>query len=94
LENLILYNCILFVDNIEIKRPTTIYNNTEVLPRVRQFVIKYIQILDRILEYIEQARYTISPKLQFCINRIVKIGFVYRAEGRSPETAKVIKILE
>jgi Reverse transcriptase (RNA-dependent DNA polymerase) len=94
LEDLILYNCILFLDDVGVKGPTTIYNNTEVLPGVRQFVIEYIQVLDRILEYIEQAGYTIGPKSQFCISRIVIVGFVYRAEGRSPETAKVIKILE
>jgi hypothetical protein len=42
LEDFILYNCILFLDNVGIKRPTTIYNNTKVLPGVRQFVIEYI----------------------------------------------------
>jgi hypothetical protein len=94
LEDFILYNCILFLDDIRVKGLTTIYNNTEVLPGVRQFVIEYIQVLNRILEYIEQTRYTISPKLQFCISRIIIVRFVYRAEGRSPETAKVIKILE
>jgi hypothetical protein len=84
----------LFLDDVGVKGPTTTYNNTEVLPGVRQFVIEYIQVLDRILECIEQAGYTIGPKLQFCISRIVIVGFIYRAEGRSPETAKVIKILE
>ena len=94
LDNLIPREYILFLDNIGVKGPTIIYNNTEVLPGIRQFVIEYIQVLDRILEYIERTGYTIGPKLQFCISRIVIVGFVYRAEGQNLETAKVIKILE
>ena len=51
-------------------------------------------MLDRTLEHIERARCTIRPKLQFCISGIVIVRFVCRAEGQSPKTAKVIKILE
>ena len=94
LEDLILHNCMPFLDDIRVKGPTTIYNNTKVLPGVWQFVIEYIQVLDRTLECIERAGCTIGPKSQFCISRIVIVGFVCRAEGRSPEIAKVIKILE
>ena len=94
LEDLILYNYMLFLDNVGVKGPTTTYNNTKVLLGVWQFVIEYIQVLDRTLEHIERARCTIGPKSQFCISGIVIVRFVYRAEGRSLETAKVIKILE
>ena len=94
LEDLIPHDCMPFLDDVGVKGPTTTYNNTEVLPGVRRFVMEHIQVLDRILEYIERARCTIRPKSQFCISGIVIVRFVYRAEGRSPKTAKVIKILE
>ena len=63
LENLILHNCMLFLDNVRVKGLTTIYNNTKVLLGVWQFVLEYIQVLDRILKHIKIARYTIKPKL-------------------------------
>ena len=63
LEDLILYDCMLFLDNVGVKGPTTMYNNTKVLPGVWQFVLEHIQVLDRTLEHIERARYTIKPKL-------------------------------
>src|SRR5271167_2155777 len=70
------------------------YMDEEVLLGVCRFVMEHIQGLDRTLECLERAGCTIGPKSQFCINRIVIVGFVCGAEGRSPETAKVIKILE
>ncbi len=94
LEDLILHNCILFLDNIRVKELTTTYNNTKVLLGVWQFVLEHIQVLDRTLERIERARCTIRPKSQFCISGIVIVRFVCRAEGQSPEIVKVIKILE
>ncbi len=94
LEDLIPHDCMPFLDNIGVKGLTTTYNNTKVLPGVRRFVIEHIQALDRILEHIKRARCTIGPKSQFCISGIVIVKFVCRAEGQSPKTAKVIKILE
>ena len=94
LEDLIPHNYMPFLDDIGVKGPRTTYNSKEVLPGVRRFVIEHIQALDKTLEQLERAGCTIGPKSQFCINGIVIVGFVYRAEGKSPKTAKVIKILE
>ncbi len=45
--------------------------------------------------WVERAGYTISgAKSQFCIDGIRIVGYICGAEGRSPDTAKVIKILE
>ena len=94
LEDLIPHDCMPFLDDVGVKGPTTTYNNTEVLPGVRRFVMEHIQALDRTLERIERAGCTIGPKSQFCMDGVVIVGFVCGAEGRTPETAKVIKILE
>ena len=94
LEDLIPHDYMPFLDDDRVKGPTTTYNNTKVLLGVRKFVIEYIQALDRTLERIKQARCTIGPKSQFYINRVVLIGFVCSAKGRTLEIAKVIKILK
>src|SRR5436190_21431643 len=68
LEDLIPHDCMPFLDDVGVKGPMTTYNNTEVLPGVRKFVMEHIQALDRTLERIEWAGCTIGPKSQFCIN--------------------------
>ena len=51
-------------------------------------------MLDRTLEQIERAGCTIGLKSQFCMKEVVIVRFLCGAEGQSPETVKVIKILE
>jgi hypothetical protein len=53
----------LFINNINVKRPRTIYNNKETLPGIKRFILKYIQKLDKVLANLERAGCTISgPK--------------------------------
>ena len=94
LEDLIPHDCMPFLDDVGVKGPISTYNNTEVLPGVHKFIMEHIQVLDRTLEWIERAGCTIGPKSQFCMKGVVIVRFVCGAEGQSPETAKVIKILE
>ena len=94
LEDLIPEDCLPFLDDIRVKGPLTSYEDREVLPRIRQYVIEHIQSLDRTLVRLERAGCTIGPKSQFCMDGINIVGFVCGAEGRSPDSAKVIKILE
>src|ERR1700730_1689040 len=94
LEDLIPTESLPFLDNIGVKGPLSTYDNKEVLPGIRQFVLEHIQSLDRTLVCLERAGCTIDPKSQFCIDRINVVGFVCGAEGRSLDNAKVIKILE
>ena len=42
LKDLILYNCMPFLNNIGVKGPMTMYNKEEVLLGVCRFVIEYI----------------------------------------------------
>ena len=94
LEDLIPEDCLPFLDDIGVKGLLSVYNEKEALPGIRQYVMEHIQSLDRTLVCLERAECTISSKSQFCIDRINIVGFVCRAEGRSPDNAKVIKILE
>ena len=50
--------------------------------------------MDKTLKCLERAGATIGPKSQFLMNGIRIVGFVTGSEGRSPDSAKVIKILE
>ncbi|KAF8857546.1 hypothetical protein BDZ45DRAFT_539843, partial [Acephala macrosclerotiorum] len=81
------------LDDVGVKGPYTDYDNELALPGIRRFVFEHIQNLDRTLDRIERAQACIGPKSQFCQNGMVIVGFVCSSGGRSPESAKVIKIL-
>jgi hypothetical protein len=84
-----------FVDDVGVKGPYNDYNGEESLPGIRWFMLEYIQNLDKVLERIKRAGASISGlKSQFYIDGMNVVGFVYGAEGRSPASLKVIKILE
>ena len=94
LEDLIPKDCLPFLDDIGVKGPLSYYDEEEICPGVRRYIIEHIQSLDRTLERLERAGCTIGAKSQFCIDGIRIVGFVCGAEGRSPDSVKVIKILE
>ena len=94
LEDLIPEDCLPFLDDIGVKGPLSTYDDKEVIPGIRQYVLEHIQSLDRTLVRLERAGCTIGPKSQFCMDGISIVGFVCGAEGRNPDSAKVIKILE
>ena len=53
-----------FLDNISVKGPKTRYNNKEVEPKLRRFVLEYLRNLDGVLYDLERANLTIySTKL-------------------------------
>ena len=94
LEDLISKDCLPFLDDIGVKGPLSAYNNEEALLGIRRFVMEHIQALDRTLVRLERAGCTIGLKSQFCMDGIKIVGFVCGVEGRTPDSAKVIKILE
>jgi hypothetical protein len=87
--------CLAYLDDIGVKGPLTTYDNAEDLPGIRRFVREHIQNLDKVLDSLERAGLTMSgSKSQWCMNGVQIVGFICSAEGRLPETAKIIKILE
>jgi hypothetical protein len=62
LEDLILEDCLPFLDNISVKGPLFMYNDKKVISSVQQFVLKHIQSLDKTLVQLKRARRTIKPK--------------------------------
>ena len=77
-----------------IKGPKTTYNNEEVAPGITRYVFEHIQNLDKVLADLEQADITIaSAKSQCCQARSKIVGYICDANGRHPDTSKVLKIL-
>jgi len=83
-----------FIDNIKVKGLYTNYNKELKLLRIRRFVFKHLQNLNKALKQIERAKASIKLKSQFYYNSISIISFVYSFRGRSPITTKVSKILD
>lgn len=55
-----------FLDNVGVKEPKTTYNKRELAPEIRQYMVKHIQNLDKVLADLEQAGVTIAgAKSQF-----------------------------
>ena len=78
-----------------VKRPKTTYDDAKVLPGVRHYVMEHIQNLDVVLADIERAEATVlGEKSQFCMRGLKVVGFVCNINGRHPDAAKVIKIVD
>ena len=95
LADLIPSICRPFLDDIGVKGPYSRYQDREAIPGVRQFVLEHIQNLDKVLADVERSGATISgEKSQFCMTGIKIVGFICDADGRSPESAKVAKVVD
>ena len=78
-----------------VKGPKTTYDDAEVFLGVRRYVMEHIQNLDVVLANIERAGATVSgKKSQFCMRGLKVVGFVCDINGRHPDAAKMIKIVD
>ena len=85
----------LFLDNIGVKQPKTIYNNKKLAPRIKQYVIDHIQNLDKLLANLEQGKITIvRAKSQFGQAGIKIVEYICDANSCHPDISKVLKILD
>lgn len=84
-----------FMDDVGVKGPKTTYNNEEVTPGIRRYVLEHIQWLDGVLADIERFGCTISgAKSQFAMEGLKMVGYVCDGQGKHPETTKVLKVLD
>jgi hypothetical protein len=84
-----------FMNDINIKGPKTIYNNEEIIPEIRKYILKHIIWINRVLADLERAEYTISgAKSQFCIFTFRVIKFIYDTLKRHSDIFKIIKIMK
>ncbi len=87
--------CRSFLDDIEVKKSKTIYDNAKIASEVHQFVLNHIKNLDFVLLNFELIDCIISDeKSQFCMSSIKIMRFVCDFHDRRSEDFKIIKILE
>lgn len=87
--------CRLFLDDIAVKGLLTTYNEEEVLPGVRRFVLEHLINIDKVLVNIELAGCTISAvKSQFCQQTAKVVGYLCGTYGCQPTDELVVKINE
>jgi hypothetical protein len=91
----------IFIDDLPIRGPATQYldsaGNPEVIPEnpgIRRFIWEHAQDVHRIMHRIKSAGATFAAnKTQICLPEVLIIGQTCNSSGRSPDTAKVDKIL-
>lgn len=87
--------CEPFFDDVGVKGPVTRYNDQEVAPGVRQFILEHIENIDAVLLNFELAGATASGiKSEWCRPTAILVGYLCGTNGRKPVGAKVLKILE
>ncbi len=87
--------CKSFLDDIEVKKSKTIYDNAKIASEVHQFMLKHIKNLNFVLLNFELVDCIISDeKSQFCILSIKIVRFVCDFHDCRSEDFKIIKILE
>lgn len=91
-----------FIDDLPIKGPATQYldknGQPEVLkenPGIRRFIWEHAQDVHRIMHKIVCAGATFAAtKAQICLPEVMIVGQQCNAQGRSPDSAKVEKVLK
>jgi hypothetical protein len=87
--------CEPFLDDIAVHGPKTVYNNEEVMPGVRRYVLEHIINLDKVLADAERAGLTVAGgKSQWLKSGVKIVGFVCDIDGRRPDERKVAKVIE
>jgi hypothetical protein len=92
----------IFIDDLPIKGPATIYpdenGNPETLPEnlgIRRFIWEHAQDVNRIMHRIKRAGATFSAtKVQLCRPKVLIVGQMCTPEGRLPDEEKVKKVLK
>ena len=84
-----------FLDDCGVKDPKDRYDDVEIVPGVRKFVLEHAQIFKRFMYDTWIAGLTVSgDKLAIGMPGITIVGMVCDYDGRHPEQKKVAKILD
>ena len=82
MKHYIPYHTLLFLDNIIVKGPQTVYNGKESLLGIYRYILKYIIWLNGVLIDLKQVKYIISGiKSYFCKDKIIIINYCYNRKG-------------
>ena len=92
----------IFIDDLPIKGPESQYSDSEGKPEtlkenpgIRRYIWEHAQDVHRIMHKIKMAGITFAAsKTQICRPEVIIIGQTCNTKGRSPDTARVDKILK
>lgn len=84
-----------FLNDIEMKKSKTDYDDTKVTLDIRKYVFEHIMWLDEVFANIKRADYTIfDKKSQFCIIDLKIVDYVIDFDDKHSNIIKIIKILK
>lgn len=80
---------------MNIKRLKSRYNDKKVTPGIKDYILEHIHNLNMVFVALERAEVTITgEKSQFFQAHINIVGYICDANGRDPNTSKVLKIFD
>ena len=87
--------CQTFVNDITIENDRNDYDNKKIVSKIRIFLFRHIQNLNKMWIHIKLSKIIIfNKKFQFCIFNIKIIDFVYNETNRHFNNFKVVKIIK
>lgn len=87
--------CTGFFDDVAITGPTDRFDDEEVAPGIRRFVLEHLENIDAVLLNFELAGATASAeKSQWCKPAVTIVGYICGTNGRKPSEGKIVKILD
>ena len=90
----ILHNIKIFINNINIKKLKTKYNNEKSFSKIQHFMLKHLQTLDCIFLTLKLINVKIfKEKSHFDQSEIIIVRFSCNYDKRHSEAAKIIKIV-
>ena len=90
----ILYDTEVFINDINIKKIKTKYDNNENLSEIHHFILEYLQTLDHVFLTLKLVNVKIfEEKLHFDQSEIIIIKYLYNYEKRYLKAAKITKIM-
>ena len=90
----ILHNAEIFIDDIEVKKLKTKYDNEKSLSEVCCFILEHLQILDHVFLTLKLTNVKISEeKSDFDQSEIVIVEYLCDYERRHLKAAKISKIV-
>ena len=88
------YNTEVFIDDIEIKKSKTKYDNEKSLSEIHHFILEHLQILNHVFLILKLTNVKIfEEKSYFDQSEIVIVEYLCNYERRHSKAAKISKIM-
>ena len=93
-SNLIFIITIPFLNNINIYSLYINYNKNKVVSKVKKYILKHIQVINKTFKQIKYISYLIKAKLKQCFNNINIVDYIVKTNEKYLVYFKIVKIME